>query len=353
MLTVVSLASSQEAFIHLARLDTISHLADRWSQELDRLGWSAAVDPGCSTQLFAALRTTLRGLAHQVPRDYLAPPEFQQFLTEVAGRLWVDALLAFKVRGVRLQGAAGFCIALREILFRSLVEAELLTLDTSRILTLLFDWILVQIHETWEAAGSLGARKAPVGALELEDLRTIVESVRSPIDLQPVFQMIVNRVRDSGLWPMSAIGLIDTGTEEVRVVTQSGFAPDYPANIRFPAGGSATLAAVRRRRPIAIDDVFGDHEFPVLPDAARAAGYGSILLVPFFVDEMQAVVAFCYPHSHGHTPEEVALANAKPVDCRTESPSPAISHDPYCADSPCARRSGIGAHPECDPRSGG
>jgi DNA-binding PucR family transcriptional regulator len=310
MLTVVSLASSQEAFVHLARLDTISHLADRWSQELDRLGWSAAVDPDCSTQLFAALRTTLRGLAHQVPRDYLAPPEFQQFLAEIAGRLWVDALLAFKVRGVRLQDVAGFCITLREILFRSLVEAELLDLDTSRILTLFFDWILVQIHETWEAAGSLGVRKAPAGTLELEDFRKIVESVRSPIDLQPVFQMIVNRVRDSGLWPMSAIGLIDAGTEEVRVVTQSGFAPDYPANIRFPAGGSATLAAVRRRRPIAIDDVFGDHEFPVLPDAARAAGYGSILLVPFFVDEMQAVVAFCYPHSHAHTPEEVALANA-------------------------------------------
>jgi DNA-binding PucR family transcriptional regulator len=310
MLTVVSLASSQEALIHLARLDTISHLADRWSQELHQLDWSPALDPSCSTQLFAALRTTLRGLAHQAPRNYLAPPEFRRFLAEIGGAVWADALLAFKVRGVRLQDAASFCITLREVLFRSLVEAELLNLDTSRLLTLFFDWVLILVHETWETAGDLTVRKVPAGALELEDLRTIAESVRSPIDLQPVFQMIVNRVRDSGLWPMSAIGIIDRVTEEVRVVAQSGFAPDYPADIRFPAGGSATLAAVRRRRPIAIDDAFGDHEFPVLPDAARAAGYGSILLLPFFVDEMQAVVAFCRPDPHAHTPEEVALANA-------------------------------------------
>jgi DNA-binding PucR family transcriptional regulator len=310
MLTVVSLAASREAFAHLARLDTISQQAARWSQELDRWGWSAAMEPSCSTQLFAALRVTMRGLAHQAPHDYLAPPEFQQFLTAIGGAPWVNALLALKVRGALLGDAAALCVALREILIDSLVEAELLSLDTSRVLTLLFDWVLALAHETWESAGAPAEGKASTGALELEDLRTIVESVRSPIDLQPTFQMIVNRVRDSGLWPMTAIGIIDRATEEVRVASQSGFAADYPADIRFPAGGSATLGAIHRRRPIAIDDVFGDHEFPVLPDAARAAGYGSILLVPFFVDEMQAVVAFCHPTPHAHTPEEVALANA-------------------------------------------
>jgi GAF domain-containing protein len=134
--------------------------------------------------------------------------------------------------------------------------------------------------------------------------------VRSPVDLHPVLQSIVDRVRQSGIWPMCAIGLIDPEDQEILVPAQSGFQENYPRDIKFPASGSATLEAIRRNQPIAIQDVREDTEFPVLQEAARAAGYRSILLIPLAVEEIHGVVTFGSPQAHEYSSSEIQLANA-------------------------------------------
>jgi len=146
--------------------------------------------------------------------------------------------------------------------------------------------------------------------LEFPDLRPLVEAVHSPVDLNPVLQMIVERVRSSDIWPMCAIGIADAEEREIQVPAQSGFLENYPKNIKFPAIGSATLEAIHRNQSIAISDVLQDTEFPVLQEAARTAGYRSILLVPIQVEDIRAAVTFCFAEPHIYTQDEIQLANA-------------------------------------------
>lgn len=145
---------------------------------------------------------------------------------------------------------------------------------------------------------------------ELADLLPLVEAVRSPVDLHPVLQKIVERVRESGIWPMCAIGIMASDDREIQVPAQAGFQENYPKDIKFPAIGSATMEAIRRNQSIAISDVLEDTEFPVLHEAARAAGYRSILLVPINFEDIRAAVTFCSPESHRYTQDEIQLANA-------------------------------------------
>lgn len=145
---------------------------------------------------------------------------------------------------------------------------------------------------------------------EFPDLQPLVDAVHSPVDLNPVLQMIVERVRSSDIWPMCAIGIADAEEREIQVPAQAGFLENYPKNIKFPAIGSATLEAIHRNQSIAINDVSLDTEFPVLQEAARTAGYRSILLVPLQVEDIHAAVTFCFAEPHIYTQDEIQLANA-------------------------------------------
>jgi sugar diacid utilization regulator len=122
--------------------------------------------------------------------------------------------------------------------------------------------------------------------------------------------MIVERVRSSEIWPMCAIGIADAEEQEIQVPAQAGFLENYPKDIKFPAIGSATLEAIHRNQSIAISDVWQDTEFPVLQEAARTAGYRSILLVPLQVEDIRAAVTFCSAEPHVYTQDEIQLANA-------------------------------------------
>jgi PucR family transcriptional regulator, purine catabolism regulatory protein len=145
---------------------------------------------------------------------------------------------------------------------------------------------------------------------EFPDLQPLVDAVHSPVDLNPVLQMIVERVRSSDIWPMCAIGIADAEEREIQVAAQAGFLENYPKNIKFPAIGSATLEAIHRNQSIAISDVLQDTEFPVLQEAARTAGYRSILLIPLQVEDIRAAVTFCFAEPHIYTQDEIQLANA-------------------------------------------
>jgi len=145
---------------------------------------------------------------------------------------------------------------------------------------------------------------------EFPDLQPLVDAVHSPVDLNPVLQMIVERVRSSDIWPMCAIGIADAEEREIQVPAQAGFLENYPKNIKFPAIGSATLEAIHRNQSIAISDVLQDTEFPVLQEAARTAGYRSILLIPLQVEDIRAAVTFCFAEPHIYTQDEIQLANA-------------------------------------------
>jgi sugar diacid utilization regulator len=149
-----------------------------------------------------------------------------------------------------------------------------------------------------------------INGRELLDLQPLADVVHSPIDLTPVLQMIVERVRSSDIWPMCAIGIADLEEREILVPAQAGFLENYPKNIKFPAIGSATLESIHRNQSIAISDVLLDTEFPVLQEAAKAGGYRSILLVPLQVDNIRAAVTFCSAEPHIYTKDEIQLANA-------------------------------------------
>lgn len=311
VLSFVPLASTRNALKHLVRLGTISHMADIWARQTkERFQGSVLGEQECAVSLFAALRVALVALTNEESREYLALSEFRDLLQRVSGPMWHQALSCIKGEGVSLQDAAVICTAFRDMMGQELEDAGLMGFDQSRLLMLLFDWVLEQIYELWQSKPEVHQRASSSSSLDIEDLRAIVESVRSPVDLKPVLRTIVDQVRDSGLWPMCAIGIIDQDDQEIAVPAQSGFAESYPANAKFPASGSATLEAVRRGKPIAISDVFSNGEFPVLPEAAKTAGYRSILLVPLIIEELRAVVAFCSQEPHEFTDHEIALATA-------------------------------------------
>jgi sugar diacid utilization regulator len=145
---------------------------------------------------------------------------------------------------------------------------------------------------------------------EFQESQPLVDIMYPPVDLTPVLQVIVERVRSSDIWPMCAIGIADLEEREILVPAQAGFLENYPKNIKFPAIGSATLEAIHRNQSIAINDVLQDTEFPVLQEAAKAGGYRSILLVPLQVEDIRAAVTFCFAEPHIYTQDETQLANA-------------------------------------------
>lgn len=311
VIAFISLSSTRSALRHLVRLGAISRMADVWGRQVrERFRWATHVEQECSVGLFSALRASLVALIEEKSREYLTRNEFHGLLQRASGSMWHQALSCVKEEGVALRDTTAMCIAFREIAAQELEDVGLMDLEQLRILVLLFDWVLEQTYELWESEPGVHQRTLSSGLLDMEDLQAIVESVRSPVDLNPVLQVIVDRVRSSGLWPMSAIGIIDQDGQEIAVPAQSGFTESYPSNAKFPATGSATLETIRRERPIAIGDVFSNEEFPVLREAAKAAGYRSILLIPLIIQELRAVVAFCSPNPETFADDEIALANA-------------------------------------------
>jgi purine catabolism regulator len=297
--------------MHLTQIDTIGHLADLWVREItERFEWSSMIGQEGSVSLFSALRAAFMRLGEEQSREYLTVEEFQDLLEGACGHLWREALEYFEAKGVPLEDALSLSSILREIIVQILNEVRLDGFEQLRLLVFFFDWVQHQIQRVWESIGKNNQRTLISKSLAIEDLQAIVDSVRSPVDLRPIFQLIVDRVRNSGIWPMCAIGITDQNDQEIIVPAQSGFAESYPKDIKFPASGSATLETIRRNQPIAISDVSVDREFPVLQDAARAAGYRSILLLPLILDDLQGVVTFGSPEPHDFTKEEITLANA-------------------------------------------
>ena len=311
MLVLIPISPNQTALKYLAQIDTISHLAGLWAREVtEGFKWSSKIGQEGPVSLFSALRASFVRLGEEPSREYLTVEEFHDLLQSDCGHLWREALEYFEAEEIPLEDALSLSAILREIIFQVLDDARLDGFDQLRLLVFLFDWVQHQIYHVWEGVRKNSERSLLSKSLAIGDLQAIVDSVRSPVDLRPVFQLIVDRVRNSGIWPMCAIGLADRNDQEIIVPAQSGFAESYPRDIKFPATGSATLETIRRNQPIAIRDVSADREFPVLQEAARAAGYRSILLLPLILDDLQGVVTFGSREPHDFTEEEITLANA-------------------------------------------
>ena len=311
MVTLVPIASIQQSLKHLISLDTVNHLANVLSEEIvNRFNWMPELAQENSTQLSHALQASLRTLSEQATQEYITQEELHELLNNSSDPTWLDVLNYINTLQISLTDMAKLCISLREAIFELLKDADLLGVGELHLFTLFFDWVLHQVYGIWREESRLNPTSNSIQTFDITSLRAIAESVRSPVELNPVLQSIVERVRESGLWPMCAIGIIDPNDQEIQVPAQSGFSESYPADIKFPADGSATLASIHRKSPIAINDVYADHEFPVLHEAATAAGYRSILLVPIFIDEMRAAMAFCSDEPHEYIEDEITLANA-------------------------------------------
>jgi sugar diacid utilization regulator len=311
LFVLIPLKSNREALKHLTQLNTISRLADLWAREIAaQYRWGSAVGGECSVSLFSAVRASFVQVAAEPSREFLTYDEFKDLLEKYCRDLWMDALRCFRAQGISIEDALSMSSVLREIIIKDLEETGENGFEQLHLLVFLFDWVKGETIRIWKNHWRKNKRLDPSKSLDIEDLRTIVDSVRSPVDLRPVFQLIVDRVRNSGIWPMCAIGITTEDDQEIRVPAQSGFDESYPKDIKFPASGSATLETIRRNQPIAISDVFTDREFPVLQQAARAAGYRSILLLPLILDDLQGVVTFGSPEPHHFSDEEITLANA-------------------------------------------
>lgn len=307
----VPIASAQAAIAHLACLERMSKVANAWTRELgQRMQLRQELAQECSTYLIPALHRCLKSLLLEGAHEYITLDDFHALLTRSSGPTWIDTISHIEALEFTATDVVRLLFLLRESTVQALEDAGFDRLDQMRVVVYLFDWFLLQAQEHWTREASIRDPLLRFSSLDLKMLRSIAESVRSPVDLNPVLQAIVERVRDSGLWPMCAIGIIDPDDQEIRVPAQSGFSDTYPANIKFPADGSATLATIHRQRPLAIADVYEEHEFPVLREAAHAAGYRSILLVPILVAGMRGTVAFCSDTAHEYQDSEIALASA-------------------------------------------
>lgn len=295
----------------MTHLGTISRMAESFSGQIkESFKWSPQVEQEISVQLFSIFRSFFAYLVKENFNEYLTSIEFRTLLKKTIGPSWHDLLQYMKKMGISILEVINLCTILNEILYAEAENGGFTKLNQFQPVAFMVNWMTEQSAYLLSRPGKIKDELPSIGSMDFQDLISIVESVRSPVDLQPVFQIIVDRVHKSHLWPMCAIGIIDKDDQEIRVPAQAGFIDNYPKNIKFPATGSATLEAIRTNQTIAINDVNQNTEFPVLQKAAKAAGYRSIILVPIVVSDIRAVVTFGSAEPHDFTKEEILLADA-------------------------------------------
>jgi sugar diacid utilization regulator len=311
LINLIDVSSSKDTLEYLTRLTTISRMAESFTGQVkESFKWPPQVEQEVSVRIFSIFRTFFSSLLHENSNEYLTSLEFRNILEKTVGPIWHDFLQYMEKNGSTIFEVISLCRVLNEILFAEVENGGFSKLDQFQSVSSLIYWMAEQSAYLLSGSEKSSNDLTSFGSMGFQDLISIVESVRSPVDLQPVFQMIVNRVRDSQLWPMCAIGIADKDDKEIRVPAQAGFNYDYPKDIKFRATGSATLEAIQRNRTVAINDVHQNTEFPVLQEAAKAAGYRSILLVPILVSDIRAVVTFGSAEPHVFTDEEILLAEA-------------------------------------------
>jgi sugar diacid utilization regulator len=311
LLNLVAVSASKDTLEYLTHLDTISRMIEIYSGQIkESFKWAPQVEQEISVQLFSIFRSFFAYLVRENSDEYLTSIEFRNLLKKTIGLSWHNLLEYMEKMDISILEVINLCTILNEILYAEVEHAGFTKLNQFQPVAFLVNWMTEQSAYLLSRPGKIKDELPSTGSMDFQDLISIVESVRSPVDLQPVFQMIVDRVHNSQLWPMCAIGITDKDDQEIRVPAQAGFTDNYPKNIKFPATGSATLEAIRTNQTIAINDVHQNTEFPVLQEAAKAAGYRSIILVPILVSDIRAVVTFGSADPHDFTKEEILLANA-------------------------------------------
>jgi len=117
-----------------------------------------------------------------------------------------------------------------------------------------------------------------------EVLKVISES---PTDVQPVFDAIAERAKTLCGAFTGTVTQFDGELVHLRAFT--GTSPNVAEQMRsvYPikiGRGAASTRAILERKPIQIPDVLEDHEYAI-SDAARAAGFRSILAVPMIRED--------------------------------------------------------------------
>jgi signal transduction protein with GAF and PtsI domain len=147
-------------------------------------------------------------------------------------------------------------------------------------------------------------------ALQLETLSQVSETVVSNRVIEDVMHLIVTMTAQMMNSKICSIMLLDSATDELRIVATQSLSEQYRLKPNLKVGQSISGRAVQERRPIIVPDVTKDRNY-MYPDLARKEGLCSLLSAPMMIrDKAVGVINSYTSMPYAFTAEEVKLMQA-------------------------------------------
>lgn len=147
-------------------------------------------------------------------------------------------------------------------------------------------------------------------ALQLETLSQVSETVVSNRVIEDVMHLIVTMTAQMMNSKICSIMLLDSATDELRIVATQSLSEQYRLKPNLKVGQSISGRAVQERRPIIVPDVTKDRNY-MYPDLAKKEGLCSLLSAPMMIrDKAVGVINSYTSMPYAFTAEEVKLMQA-------------------------------------------
>jgi len=147
-------------------------------------------------------------------------------------------------------------------------------------------------------------------ALQLETLSQVSETVVSNRVIEDVMHLIVTMTAQMMSSKICSIMLLDSLTDELRIVATQSLSEQYRLKPNLKVGQSISGRAVQERRPIIVPDVTKDQNY-MYPDLAKKEGLCSLLSAPMMIrDKAVGVINSYTSMPYAFTAEEVKLMQA-------------------------------------------
>ena len=147
-------------------------------------------------------------------------------------------------------------------------------------------------------------------ALQLETLSQVSETVVSNRVIEDVMHLIVTMTAQMMNSKICSIMLMDSATDELRIVATQSLSEQYRLKPNLKVGQSISGRAVQERRPIIVPDVTKDRNY-MYPDLAKKEGLCSLLSAPMMIrDKAVGVINSYTSMPYAFTADEVKLMQA-------------------------------------------
>ena len=147
-------------------------------------------------------------------------------------------------------------------------------------------------------------------ALQLETLSQVSETVVSNRVIEDVMHLIVTMTAQMMSSKICSIMLLDSLTDELRIVATQSLSEQYRLKPNLKVGQSISGRAVQERRPIIVPDVTKDQNY-MYPDLAKKEGLCSLLSAPMMIrDKAVGVINSYTSMPYAFTAEEDKLMQA-------------------------------------------